>query len=234
MKAMVLARATPDAGATGALKRACEEWNAALADGTYAKHRQRKKLCTDHGIQCKRDMWKDSEAAARVARSELAQRLQALLPQKAPLDRYFARKPGAANIPAAPEAVGSSVAMDVATAYAILRLKRAEHDADPAFSMVLCWLGELRNCSTQARCRALASDRTKKPEVINGRMNFTYPGMSNIKHRQKSDRAADTGKRMQVYTHHDCVVYHMSLLALFRVKQWLSAAEQVPDLAPSA
>ena len=39
---------------------------------------------------------------------------------------------------------------------------------------------------------------------------------------------------MQVYTHHDCVVYHMSLLALFRAKQWLSAAEQVPDLAPSA
>ena len=163
VKAMVLARASPDAGATGALKRACEEWNAALADGTYAARTKRKKLCTDHGIQCKRDMWKDSEAAARVARSELAQRLQALLPQKAPLDRYFARKPGAANIPAAPEAVGSSVAMDVATAYAILRLKRAEHDADPDFSMVLYWLGELRNCATQAHCRALASGRAKEP-----------------------------------------------------------------------
>ena len=131
---MVLARASPDAGATGALKRACEEWNAALADGTYAARKKRRKLCTDHGIQCNRDMDKDSEAAARVARSELAQRLQALLPQKSPLDRYFARKPGAGDIPAAPEAVGSSVAMDVATAYAILRLKRAEHEADPVWA----------------------------------------------------------------------------------------------------
>ena len=98
------------------MKRACEERNVALADGTYAASKKRTKLCADHGIQCKRDMWKDSEAAARVARSELAQRLQALQPQKSPLGRYFARKPGAADIPVAPEAVGSSVAIDVATA----------------------------------------------------------------------------------------------------------------------
>ena len=92
------------------MKRACEEWNAALADGTYAAQKKRRKLCTDHGIPCKRDMEKDSEAAARVVRGELAQRLQALLPQQSPLDRYFAKKPGAADIPAAPEAIGSSVA----------------------------------------------------------------------------------------------------------------------------
>ena len=35
-------------------------------------------------------------------------------------------------------------------------------------------------------------------------------------------------------THHDCVIYHMSLLVLSRAKQWLSAAEQVPNLALSA
>ena len=67
--------------------------------------------------------------------------------------------------------------------------------------MVLFWLGELRNCATQKRCRALASDRTEKPEVINGRMNFTYPGMSKIIYRQKSDKATDMGKRIHVHTH---------------------------------
>ena len=36
-----------------------------------------------------------------------------------------------------------------------------------------------------------------------------------------------------VHTHHHCIIYHMSLLVLFRAKQWLSAAEQVPVLAPS-
>ena len=38
---------------------------------------------------------------------------------------------------------------------------------------------------------------------------------------------------MNQHTHHACIVYHMSLLALSRAKRWLSAAEQVPDLAPS-
>ena len=81
MNAMALARASPDAGAAGALKRACEDWNAALADGTYKSRKKRRKLCADHGIPCTRDMEKDLEAAARVARSELAQEQ---------LDGYFA------------------------------------------------------------------------------------------------------------------------------------------------
>ena len=85
---MALARASPDAGATGALKRACEEWNAALADGTGVTRKARRKLCADHGIECKRAMQKDSEEAARVARSELAQRLQALLLWKSTGDRF--------------------------------------------------------------------------------------------------------------------------------------------------
>jgi len=194
VQAMVLARASPDAGATGALKRACEEWNAALADGTYAARKKRRKLCTDHGIPCKRDMEKDAEAAARVARGELAQRLQALLQQKSLLERYFSRKPGAADILAAPEAVGSSVAMDVATAYAILRLKRAEHEADPDFRIAHYWLGRLRNCTTQAHCRALTGHRSKNPDVINGRVHFTYRGMTKSNYREKPANAAEMGK----------------------------------------
>ena len=166
--------------------RACEDWNAALADGTYAARQKKRKLCTDHGIECKRDMQKDSEAAARVARGELAQRLQALLQPKSSLDRYFARKPGAADSPAAPEAVGSSVAMDVATAYGILRFERAEHEADPDFWMVLYWLGELRNCRTRPHCRALISDRTKNRHVLNGRLHFTYRGMVHCSYREKT------------------------------------------------
>ena len=41
------------------------------------------------------------------------------------------------------------------------------------------------------------------------------------------------GNRFPIHTHHNCVIYHMSLLVLFRAKQWLSAAEQVPVLAQS-
>ena len=136
-----------------------------------------RELCTGHGIKCTRDMEEGSEAAARVARSELAQRLQAL-PQQQQLDRYFAMNPGAVDTPAAPEAVDSSVAVDVTTAYTILRRKRAVHEADPDFTMVLYWLGRLRNCTTFNHCRALASERSKNPAVINGRLHFTYRGIS--------------------------------------------------------
>ena len=148
---MLLARAAPDAGTTAALKRACAEWNAALADGTHAPRQKRRKLCTDHGIQASRDVDKNAEAAARWVRSVLAQRLQTLLQQKSTLDRYFARKPGAAEIPDDLAALGSSVATDVRTTYRILCLKRAEHEADADFRAVLCWLGQLRNCTQSNR-----------------------------------------------------------------------------------
>ena len=89
---MLLARAAPDAGTTAALKRACAEWNAALADGTHASRQKRRKLCTDHGIQASRDVDKNAEAAARLVRSVLAQILQTLLLQKYPLDRSVLRQ----------------------------------------------------------------------------------------------------------------------------------------------
>eukprot|EP00974_Lingulodinium_polyedra_P068091 6593377-Lingulodinium_polyedra.AAC.1 len=60
----------------------------------------------------------------------LAERLRRL---KSSLDRNFDTKPGAADIPAAPEAVGGRVATDVGTAHRVLRLRRAEHEADPDF-----------------------------------------------------------------------------------------------------
>ena len=62
---MLLARAAPDAGTTAALKRACAEWNAALADGPHESRQKRRKLCTDQGIQASRDVDKNAEAAAR-------------------------------------------------------------------------------------------------------------------------------------------------------------------------
>ena len=40
LQAMRLARATSDAETTAALKRACAEWNAALADGTHASRQK--------------------------------------------------------------------------------------------------------------------------------------------------------------------------------------------------
>ena len=93
------------------------------------------------------------------------------------LDQYFVRKPGAAGIPADTAAVGASVATDVWTTYRILRLKRAEREAGADFGAVLYWLGQLRNCRTRANCRALSSSRSNKPEVIDGRAHFVYPGM---------------------------------------------------------
>ena len=121
------------------------------------------------------------------------------------------------------------------TTYRILRLKRAEHEADADFGVVLYWLGQLRNCRTYANCRALSSSRSKKPEVIDGRAHFVYPGMCWTQWSQTENNAAGgDGKTIGIHAHHECVIYHMSLLVLFRAKQWLSAAEQVPDLAQSA
>ena len=91
---MRLARATSDAETTAALKRACAEWNAALADGTHASRQKRRKLCSDHEILCNRDADKNAETAARLVRSVLAQRLQALLQHVESLDQYFVSKPG--------------------------------------------------------------------------------------------------------------------------------------------
>ena len=51
---------------------------------------------------------------------------------------------------------------------------------------------------------------------------------------QKEDNAAGMSQGIRVTAHHECVIYHMSLLVLFRARQWLSAAEQVPVLAQSA
>ena len=58
-------------------------------------------------MQASRDMKKNAETAALEVRSELAQRLQALLQQKSTLDQYFDRKPGTAEISADTAAVGS-------------------------------------------------------------------------------------------------------------------------------
>ena len=58
------------------IKRACEEWNAALADGTLTTRQKRRKLCQDHNIVCSRDMKAKSEIAAHMARDNLAQRLR--------------------------------------------------------------------------------------------------------------------------------------------------------------
>ena len=75
---MALARVCSDAGsAIAKIKRACEEWNAALADGTYTTRSKRRKQCVDLGILCDREMERDSEIAARTVRSTLAQRLHA-------------------------------------------------------------------------------------------------------------------------------------------------------------
>ena len=144
VQAMALARACSDAGATAAkMKRACEEWDAALADGSYANKRKLRKLCADHDIRCGRGMQTDAKAAARVARSKLTERLRGLRLVAAAssgkegkpleeddtsgkatavvtLERYLDRQTGAADIPAAPEAVGSNVATDVATVRRIL------------------------------------------------------------------------------------------------------------------
>ncbi len=150
------------------------------------------------------------------------------------LERYFDQKPGAANIPDAQEDVGSSVATDVATARRILHLKRAEHETDPDFRVVLHWLERLRNCPMRDRLRDLISKRRENPDVINGRKHFTYSGLTQDHYLHKDDNAAVKNERITINTETACVIYHISLLVLFRAKQWLSAAEQVPDLAPSA
>ena len=97
----------------------------------------------------------------------------------------------------------------MATAHRILCLKRAEHEADLDFCVVLYWLGHLRSCATQASCRALAISRSKKPEVINGRSDFTYTSMCKTWYGLKEDYVAGMGNRICVTTHHDCAIYHM-------------------------
>ena len=56
LQAMRLARAAPDAETTAALKRACAEWNVALANGTHASKQKRRKLCSDHAILSYQDV----------------------------------------------------------------------------------------------------------------------------------------------------------------------------------
>ena len=74
-------------------------------------------------------------------------------------------------------AVGSSTAMDVATVLRILCFKRAEHEADPDFGMVLHWLRELTNCSTARHCLAPSNGRRNNAVIISGRPCFTYLGI---------------------------------------------------------
>ena len=68
--------------------RACQAWNAALADGTYTQPSKRRKLRKDHGLLFTRDMLSDPEAAARSVRSQLRARL---LQQDSSLSQYFTR-----------------------------------------------------------------------------------------------------------------------------------------------
>ena len=133
VKTLALAKTAPDAGAAGALKRACEDCNAALIDGTYVNRKKRAKLCKDHGIQCTQEIWSNPEAGVRAARSELAQRLHI---------RYVTMKPCTATIPTAPEddAVPLPKAMDIATAFTILRHNKADHETVSEFRVMFYWL----------------------------------------------------------------------------------------------
>ena len=74
-------------------------------------------------------------------------------------------------------AAGSSIAKDVAPILRILCLKRAEHEADPDFGMVLHWLRELTNCSSKRHRNALVSGRRNNAKIISGRPCFTYAGI---------------------------------------------------------
>ena len=140
-----------------------------------------------------------AEAAASWVRNVLAQKLQTLLQHKSSLDRYFARKPGAAEIADDLAALGSSVATDVRTTYRILCLKRAEHEADADFRAVLYWLRKLTNC-TKANCRALSSSRSKKPELINGRAHFVYANMWHTWWGQRGQRSRDESTNPGLHT----------------------------------
>ena len=93
---MLTARAAPDAGTAAAVKRACEEWNAALADGSCATRATMRKLCSDHVIHCTRKMRKDvTGEAVRVVRDVLAKRLRTLT-QRTLISDYLPRRAGAA------------------------------------------------------------------------------------------------------------------------------------------
>ena len=46
--------------------RACEAWDAAIADGTYKQRKKRRKLCSEHGLTCPRQLDKDKQGGATL------------------------------------------------------------------------------------------------------------------------------------------------------------------------
>ena len=59
--------------------RACEAWDAAIADGSYKQQKKRRKLCSEHGFTCPRVLDKDTQGGATLehARRQLEEKASA-------------------------------------------------------------------------------------------------------------------------------------------------------------
>ena len=81
---------------------------------------------------------------------------------------------------------------------------------------MLYWLEQFRNCKTQNHCRALGNRRGKKPELLYGRAHFMHPTMWKTWWRQESGNADGMSQRILQHTDLQHVIYHMSVIVLFR------------------
>ena len=145
-EALLLARAEAASPHVVSWLRACEAWDAAIADGSYRHWKKLRELCSEHGIERTRVISEDKDGSATLehVRRQLEQKAQELRrPRSTLLDFFQVRQ--TTQTPAGDVAQAElAVATDVRTAFLRLRSKQQENKDDGSFQRTLSCLDTLR------------------------------------------------------------------------------------------